>query len=196
MRCLHLRDDLLDRERVQVDRGAHRHNEQPVFDTKLEELESGQRREEHLGLVRVLREPLEVRAAVDEALRDLEHHGRRRLILGGVALGLMTLGGRRRKAVLDAATCIIHPLVAHLLGHGAARDAAVDRLNFRELTQLEHRRVDHVQRRRVQVAQRVARDAHTVFIEIHRRRPILLNVGRRALLLQICLLLARLLLIL
>ena len=66
----------------------------------LAHLQAHERRQQRLPLVRVLREPRNVGAAVDHAHHELEH--RRRLALR-VVHRLRAVGGRRREAVLDAA---------------------------------------------------------------------------------------------
>ena len=160
MRVLHLGEHLLDRERVEVDRRPHRHDEHRVLHVVLEELEARQRREQDLLLVRVLAEPREVGAAVDHPHLHLHEH--REAAAAAAALvrvehRLVPLLRRRGEAELDAAAVVVLVLAHHLARQRAPRDAAEDGAGARELAHLDDGGVDEVERRRVQVAVRAAR---------------------------------------
>ena len=119
-----------------------------ALDPLLEDLEAGERREQDLLLVRVLREPRDLGAAIDDPHLDLEEQPRlaaaRRVVRGDLAVGR-----RRHERELDTAADILLVRLSKLLGEHAAADAAVHLARRRQLAQLDDRRVDRVQRRRV-----------------------------------------------
>ena len=61
---------------TEIDRDAYVDDEHLVLHARALHLEAGERREEHLLLVRVLREPIELGAAVNHAHLHLKHHWR------------------------------------------------------------------------------------------------------------------------
>ena len=106
-------------------------------------------RSDALCLVRILREPGDVSAAVDHTLADRQHDANARA--GGVSHRHLTVEGGGHERWLDAtphAETIWHP---ELRGERLAADTAVDRLCLCELAELDDGTVDGVQRRRVDV---------------------------------------------
>mmetsp|Transcript_17139 Transcript_17139/g.57696 ORF Transcript_17139/g.57696 Transcript_17139/m.57696 type:complete len:535 (+) Transcript_17139:124-1728(+) len=154
-----LRDDLLDRERLEVDVEAHLHDQHRLIDGRVHHLEAGKRSEGDLALVRVLREPLHRSAAVDHPHLHLEEHPRLRPLRAArrVELGDVLLERRRHERVLDAAAHLLGVRPPERLGEHRAADAAVHRLGRHQLRQLDDRRVDAVKRCRVRVHRRLRR---------------------------------------
>ena len=113
------------------------------------------RRQGHLLLVRVLREPSEVGAAVDHA--HLELHDRHRLAALGpsaaarVVHGLAALSGGRLEAKLDAAPHAALVGLPELRGQLAVAHATIDLARLGQLRHLDDGRIDRVNRRRVRV---------------------------------------------
>ena len=81
VRILQARDDLIDGGSLLIGRRPQHDHEHRAIDARVEHFDARERREENLALERVLREPREIAAAVDEALVDLEDDARRILIL-------------------------------------------------------------------------------------------------------------------
>ena len=106
-------------------------------------------RSDALCLVRILRQPGDVGAAVDHALADRQHdaHARAR----GVSHRHLAVEGGGHERRLDAAPHAKAVDLPELWGKRHAADAAVDRLCLRELAELDDGAVDGVQRGRVDV---------------------------------------------
>ena len=136
-------------------RSTHpRHNHQrAAFDPRCERLLPQQRPEEHLPFVRVLRQPADVGASIDQAHLRLEDQ--RGLTLR-VVLGLRALDGRRGEAKLDASTQAEVVLFPELVWEKRPSRAAVDGARDLQLGELDHGRVDAVDGGGVQVALAVA----------------------------------------
>ena len=106
-------------------------------------------RSDALCLVRILREPGDVSAAVDHTLADRQHDANARA--GGVSHRHLTVEGGGHERWLDAAPHAKAVYLPELWGKRHAADATVDRLCLRELAELDDGAVDGVQRGRVDV---------------------------------------------
>ena len=102
-----------------------------------------------LLLVRILREPGDVSAAVDHALTDSQHdaHVRAR----GVSHRHLAIEGGGHECWLDAAPYAEAVFLPELLGKRLAANTTVDSLCLGELAKLDDGAVDGMQRRRVEV---------------------------------------------
>eukprot|EP00966_Prymnesium_polylepis_P320313 7376680-Prymnesium_polylepis.1 len=160
--------DLLEGEGAQVDaeRALDDHNQAVV--ARAQHLDAGERPEEDFALVRVLREPRDVGATVDHPLLHLEDDAHPRAVARRVAHRDLALERRTHEGRLDATAHVKLVGRPELIGQRHARDAAVDLCRLRELAELDDRRVDGVERRRVPVegAQRVVEAERPV----HRRK--------------------------
>mmetsp|Transcript_18933 Transcript_18933/g.40854 ORF Transcript_18933/g.40854 Transcript_18933/m.40854 type:complete len:351 (-) Transcript_18933:978-2030(-) len=154
----------------------HFHHHDRLLHLGLDHLEPSERAKADLLLVRVLRAPAEVGAAVDHPQLHLEDDA-------GLARGSRRVGerhrsvlGRRHEGGLDAAAHVVlapHGVVGdgqEGVGQQPARQAAVDAACLGKRAQFHQRRVDHVQCGRVQVAQ-----AEPVKVGLHEGG----HVGRR-----------------
>ena len=144
-------DDLLDRERRQVDVETDVEHEHVALHLGARHLQTGQRVEEDLALSRVLREPRDVGAPVDHPHPHREE-APRAAATRCVRVRHLLVRRRRHKGVL--APTAQPKLVGRpeLVGKHSAGDAPPNALGLGELRQLDDGRIDHVQRRRVQVA--------------------------------------------
>mmetsp|Transcript_43924 Transcript_43924/g.129357 ORF Transcript_43924/g.129357 Transcript_43924/m.129357 type:complete len:590 (-) Transcript_43924:23-1792(-) len=118
-----LRDDLLECERVEVNGEAHVEHERLDIHLRFPHLETRQRREEDLGLMRVLRDPDQLRAAIGEAHLHLEDRprGARAVVHRDRALA-----SRRREAILDAASNALSVALPDGIGKLGVAHATVD----------------------------------------------------------------------
>ena len=146
-----LRDDLLERRRAEVEREADLGDEHGALGAQRAHLARRQRREEHLALVRELREPPDVGAARHEPLPQLKRDGGA-AALAGVVERHRAVGARRHEGEVDAAAHAVLVALAQRRGEAAPGDAAVDVRGDRQLGELDDGRVERVQRRRVTVA--------------------------------------------
>mmetsp|Transcript_14519 Transcript_14519/g.38360 ORF Transcript_14519/g.38360 Transcript_14519/m.38360 type:complete len:415 (-) Transcript_14519:194-1438(-) len=146
-----LGNDLLERERVQVDAERALDDHDRAVRARAHHLYAGERPEEDLALVRVLREPADVGATVDHALLHLNNDAHPRAIARRIAHCHRTLKRRAHECRLDAATHTELIWLPELIGQRHARDAAVNLGRLGELAELDDRRIDAVQRRGVLV---------------------------------------------
>ena len=147
---LSLAEHLLNRERRQVDGEAALDHDDRAVDTRAQHLDAGERPEEDLSFVRVLREPADLGTPIDHPLLHLDHDASA-LAARGVPHGDQPLGGRRHERLLDATSHVEFVGRPKLVRELHARDAAVDLDGLGELAQLDDNRVDGVQRARVLV---------------------------------------------
>ena len=95
-----LAHDLINGERIEVDRGRDAHDEHIAFDMCGLHLQTSERVEEHFLLVRVLRDGRDVGAAVDHALMDLEQNAS--LFASCITEGYLTVHCSRHEGAFDA----------------------------------------------------------------------------------------------
>eukprot|EP00966_Prymnesium_polylepis_P061099 1416538-Prymnesium_polylepis.1 len=132
---------------------AHLHHEQCTLRAAAVDGEAAERREADLRLRGVLREPLQIGAAVGEALLDLEQHARLRA--HRVLHRHVPVGRRRHERIFDPARARVDA-VALASPEGRRQHAARRAVDFgrcHQLCELAQRCVDQVERRRVDVAQ-------------------------------------------
>ena len=155
-----LGDDLLNRERLEVDREADGKDDHRALDARRVDFDARERTEADLLLVWVLREPRQVGATVDEALRNLEHEAGLALPARGGGAGRIresdvTVERGRHEGELDTAS---HPRRGVGLPEGswqhATAHAAIHLGRLLKFGKLDQSTVDAVDRRDVLVAAR------------------------------------------
>eukprot|EP00966_Prymnesium_polylepis_P336142 7391445-Prymnesium_polylepis.1 len=168
VRRLHLGDDLLQRQVVQVTAETELNHEHAVLVARHRgDLESRQRRKEDLLLSRKLRETTHVSTAIDHPHANLKEDFLHLVALLHVADRHLPLRAGAHERAVHAAHHA-HLLLPELVGQQTIH-AAIDGGRLGELRQLDDARIDGVDRRRVAV-RRVLRAAEPdhVFLELRR----------------------------